>query len=371
MNTFKKARKIILSVFCLVFFAGAIAMFGRTSYNAGKSSVTPQLEQTTNEFTLRVQQLQLDIADKQAENSLLRTDIATLILQRDEAIARGDASDAEVAELTVQINAKNAQLEDNIATINTLSSRATRLASIVNKTVTHIYAEDLEGLTSIGHYAFYECKNLIYIEFSNTIKTIKPYAFAYCENLGEVILPDSITSLGEYAFAHCYKLSSIDLSNELSFVNEYVFYYCKSLTSISLPNCVNVQSKNMFSYCTSLKTITIGNGVKFIPELMFYNCTALTTVNLPNTITTIYSRAFEKCTSLTDITLPSSVTQLYNSVFSQCTNLTDITILSPNPPTLSSTNAIPSNATLHVHNVDGYKSASNWSSLTNEFVEIA
>ncbi len=62
------------------------------------------------------------------------------------------------------------------------------------------------SLTTIGSYAFYGCKRLTSVDFSNTnLTTIGTYAFAYGSSLEQVTIPSSVTSIGNYAFGYCGK----------------------------------------------------------------------------------------------------------------------------------------------------------------------
>ena len=68
---------------------------------------------------------------------------------------------------------------------------------------------DLSNATSlrtIGGYAFYGCKRLTSVDFSNTnLTSIGNYAFAYGSSLEQVTIPSSVTSIGNYAFGYCGK----------------------------------------------------------------------------------------------------------------------------------------------------------------------
>lgn len=59
---------------------------------------------------------------------------------------------------------------------------------LVDKSITKVTAEDLEGVTSIGEYAFYRCSNLT-----------------------SITIPDSLTSIGIGAFDTCTRLISVTI----------------------------------------------------------------------------------------------------------------------------------------------------------------
>ena len=58
----------------------------------------------------------------------------------------------------------------------------------------------LDGVTSVGDYAFAFCDNLTIIEIPNSVTDIGVAAFADCTSLTNVIISDSVISIGEFAF---------------------------------------------------------------------------------------------------------------------------------------------------------------------------
>ena len=66
------------------------------------------------------------------------------------------------------------------------------------------------SLTSIGDYAFKECKGLTTVSLSGctSLTSIGDYAFERCYGLTSVSFPASLTSIGFNAFQWCDKLTS-------------------------------------------------------------------------------------------------------------------------------------------------------------------
>ena len=152
---------------------------------------------------------------------------------------------------TLPINKNLANLEDAIDSIPLL------FKSLVNRSITTVTAEDLQGVTSIGNYAFWDCSNLT-----------------------SITIPDSVTSIGNRAFASCYALTSVTIGGSVTSIRDYAFYYC-----------------------TGLKRVTIGNSVTSIRDYAFYNCYGLTSITIPDSVTSIGSSAFYNCSGLTSITI--------------------------------------------------------------------
>ena len=81
--------------------------------------------------------------------------------------------------------------------------------------VSVITADMLEGYTSIGEGAFYECSGLTSVTIPNSVTSIGVSAFYNCRRLTSVTIPNSITSIGSYAFEGCYSLTSVSIGNKV------------------------------------------------------------------------------------------------------------------------------------------------------------
>ena len=69
---------------------------------------------------------------------------------------------------------------------------ASKLPSVIDKSVTAITADDLEGITSIGLYAFYDCQSLTSITVPASVTSIGDHAFQCGSSTNKV----TITMLG-------------------------------------------------------------------------------------------------------------------------------------------------------------------------------
>jgi hypothetical protein len=191
--------------------------------------------------------------------------------------------------------------------------------------------------TSIGDYAFPECRSLASITIPNSVTSIGDYAFYGCPNLASVTISNSVTSIGYNAFRSCISLTSITIPNSVTSIGGNAFRYCVSLTSITIPNSVTSIGNEAFSSCTSLAAITVEGGNTAYSSLdgVLYNKTQTTLIvcpagktaaTIPDSVTSIVDGAFNLCYSLESITIPNSVTSIGDSVFVSCVGLTSITI---------------------------------------------
>ena len=167
------------------------------------------------------------------------------------------------------------------------------------------------------------------------VTSIGNYAFEYCRSLTNITIPNSVTSIGNSAFYKCTSLTSITIPNSVTSIGGYAFESCSSLTSITIPNSVTSIGDSAFKNCTSLTSITIPNSVTSIGQEVFSDCRRLTNITIPNSVTSIGSNAFGYCRSLTNIVIPSSVTSIGDHAFYDCESLTSINVDSNNEKYMS------------------------------------
>ena len=261
------------------------------------------------------------------------------------------------------------------------------------------------GVTSIRIGAFNGCKLLARVlNLENTkVTKILNGVFNGCSALAEVSLPASLTSIGQYAFLGCKSLTrAVNFENtQLTSISSELFRGCSSLTEIALPAGVTLIEQSAFNGCKLLarvlnlentKVTKILNGVfngcsalaevslpaslTSIGQYAFLGCKSLTrAVNFENTqLTSISSELFSGCSSLAEIALPAGVTSIGSNAFYGCSSLQYIRIEATTPPTLASTNAIPSKiGAIYVpdESVAAYQAATNWSSFASKIKGVS
>ena len=209
------------------------------------------------------------------------------------------------------------------------------------------------AVTSVGDYAFANCKSLTAVSFAepSNVVTIAPSAFRSCPKLTDISLPSSVTTIGDYAFYGCSALKWITLpenvtsagnglfeyctglqevvfkSDAITSLGNYSFQFCENLTDITLPAGLLEISKSQFSMCGKLEHITIPANVKTIEEYAFRDCKALGSVDFAGTqLNNIGADAFLGCESLTSLVLPEGLTAIDNYAFKGCKSVKSVTM---------------------------------------------
>ena len=181
-------------------------------------------------------------------------------------------------------------------------------SEITHNNVTH-------SVTSIGDFAFYDCKGLTSITIPNSVTSIGDYAFYDCKGLTSIVIPNGVTSIGNNVFYNCSGLTSIEIPNSVTSIGEYAFADCSGLTSIEIPNSVTSIGNSAFADCSGLTSIEIPNSVTSIGNSAFIFCSELTSITIPNSVTSIGNYTFSSCSGLTSITIPNSVTSIGYDAF--------------------------------------------------------
>ncbi len=181
-----------------------------------------------------------------------------------------------------------------------------------------------EGITSIGDYAFYYCKNAASVSLPSTLKKIGAYSFN-STGLTEVTIPESVTEISQNAFSYADKLIKVTLPSSLTKLENSVFSGCSSLTTVNIPESLTSVGSYAFSG-TAIESIVLPETVTELGDGAFSRCTKLTSVNIPDGITEIGMFTFSDCKALTSLHIPASVEKMYAYVFEGCFSLKTLTV---------------------------------------------
>lgn len=213
-----------------------------------------------------------------------------------------------------------------------------------------------------GIQAFYGCKNLAKVVFSEGIKKVPMGAFYGSTNLKKVILPTTINEFNAYEnngmrgsvtfaltgveevdfynmdvdnlegvqmFQACENLVSVYLPKPLKLLGQALFYKCTALKNVVLTNTLETIENSAFSYCSALETIEIPESVTKLASFAFNECAKLHTINLPSRLTEIGSWAFQNCKALKNVEIPETVEWIGNGAFNHCSGVENELIVLP------------------------------------------
>lgn len=198
------------------------------------------------------------------------------------------------------------------------------------------------GVTSIGNYAFINCRRLTSITIHEGITTIGTGAFLNCTSLVEVYNYSSLNiRKGTIDFGNiaCYAID-VYTTNESSKLttdeNGFVIHvdgeektlvcYVGTETEIVIPSSVTAIKNDAFFNCNSITSVTFGENSQLttIGEMAFADCNGLTSIIIPSNVTTIGRGAFGACDNLLNVIISQSVTAIGMDAFYGCNKLTDV-----------------------------------------------
>jgi hypothetical protein len=238
-----------------------------------------------------------------------------------------------------------------------------------------------EGLTTVEHYAFYQCTELKDINLNTDLQILTsamygtPWLDAHTDEFviyggnlidyngagGDVMVPNGVLKIYGSAFEGNTSITSVTIPDSCTYMEGPVFAGCTALEEVVIPSSVTTMgAERMFEGCTSLRHIALPGVIEIIawafkdasalesvvmPETMyigfetFKNCTNL--VRIETSALKIGRGCFTNCTALKEIVLLDGVQILENDIFKDCTTLERMVI----PATVTeigSISAIPS-----------------------------
>ena len=198
--------------------------------------------------------------------------------------------------------------------------------------ITELSIPDVE---SISAFAFYNCKKLTGISFSDTLKRIGRNAFSACVGLTELSLSDSITDLDDEAFAYCSALKKVSFGSGTERVGAKAFGGCTLISEVHAPSLLDWleirfadQSANPLSASKKLYVddelvteVEVNAPIESISAYAFVNCEGLTSLYVSDSVSTIGTNAFASCISLADVSIGNGITAIYVDAFKGCDSL--------------------------------------------------
>lgn len=183
-----------------------------------------------------------------------------------------------------------------------------------------------DGVTHIGNNAF-AGTSVMDVVIPNTVTSIGDYAFSDCKVMSTVKMPNSVTKIGIYSFSACDQLKNLTLSSNLEAIPERAFSRCSSLESLTIPGSVKSIGYLAFANCEKL-VVTFSEGLETIGEKAFTKDfptapvgTANSVLIIPDSVTEIGKNAFEESGKLTKVITGKNLRTIGASAFHNCGKL--------------------------------------------------
>jgi len=211
-----------------------------------------------------------------------------------------------------------------------------------------------EGVTRIGHCAFYNCTQFTSVSLPSTLDSIGHNAFKDCkkiktvnvpdaktwcemffasksssplykqtttrtlyinnEKIGELVVPDGVTHIGQYAFCDYTALTKITIPASVTNIGKTAFEGCTGLSQ------GGVHITDLAAWCKLSFEVKYSNPLVLSSHL-YLNGSELTELTIPDGITSIGQYAFYGASSITKLTIPSSVTSIGKEAFNGCSKI--------------------------------------------------
>ena len=94
------------------------------------------------------------------------------------------------------------------------------------------------SVETILNHAFYE-SNIESVVLPEGVTNIGDFAFYGCREIEEIIIPGTVKSVGAESFRHCRNLESVTLQNGIESIGESAFFSCNNIESIFIPESVS------------------------------------------------------------------------------------------------------------------------------------
>ncbi len=217
-----------------------------------------------------------------------------------------------------------------------------------------------DGVTSIGRYAFSDCKDLTDIEIAKSVTKIGLRAFydnetlktmrVYSENIiypsdlfwaehspsSTVLIGYAGSTTDIYASENNMGFGTFEYLNAGFGVCGHNVYYVIDETGILTVSgegkMKNYSSSSAPWYADreNIQQVIIEEGVTNIGNYTFYQCSNLTEVVIPESVTNIGNYTFYQCSSLTEVVIPESVKSIGDYACLDCDSLNRILVHSEN-----------------------------------------
>ncbi|MBR3001965.1 MAG: leucine-rich repeat domain-containing protein [Clostridia bacterium] len=184
----------------------------------------------------------------------------------------------------------------------------------------------IEGVDSIGDFAFAECQDLTTVKIAEGVKYIGRGAFANCPNLISIEFPKSLEYVDDLAFVFDESIKGLNFAKKLNGIGDNTFNVCPELEHAIFNGDVKKIGAFAFASCDSLSCVQFLGNVEKIEQGAFNKCKQLLTVSFAKKLGAIKAGAFKNCEKMPSINLPESTEEIGEETFSGCESLLSISL---------------------------------------------
>ena len=277
----------------------------RVEFDTLNSELDSLIEQESND-TARIEELTQQIDDVTIEMNSLQNIVSGLTVAANSYEAQINEYETQIANCNriiadyeseiISLRSQIVELQDTIRELESLNSALNGddsykelVQQVISGTLTELRATDLNGITEIRDYAFYNCYSLHLVELPETVERIGAYAFANCTNLETIIIPDGVQYIGERAFSNCGNLQMVNLPESV-YVSNFAFYRA-GIRELHLPTSISNWGECVFQE-TPVNEIYFAYGTTKVPFAMFNGCGQINNVYMPASMQEIENLGF-------------------------------------------------------------------------------
>ena len=162
--------------------------------------------------------------------------------------------------------------------------------------ITHVRVH--KSVKIIPARSFYDCENLVSIEFHDGVEIIEHWAFSSC-TLREIKLL-GVRVIGEGAFSNCVELADVEFGNKLETI-EHRAFVDTALRRVKIPK-VRVIESCAFGGCEQLMEAKLSEDLETIGYESFTDC-FIRRITLPLKPNLLGDRVFHDCDGLSTVDL--------------------------------------------------------------------
>ena len=156
---------------------------------------------------------------------------------------------------------------------------------------------ELRCIEEIPSALFMGCSNLVMVDFPR-VQNLDNYAFYRCKELVDVPIKRALTRIGDGAFWGCRKLKKLEFSETMFDIQPSAFRDCESVEDVRFPLGINRIYAASFRGAKNLTSILIPETAREIHKSTFRECERLEVVDIESDYITIESTAFGGCEEL-------------------------------------------------------------------------